>query len=87
MAGTPTDSFVRRHQMLSLCFWITLLFAILFAMASMDVTGQCYIDPCTTSSPSVTSGLSVVTAIGAFLFIAQVRRTTYYYAYLLFAVS
>lgn len=59
--------------MLSLCFWVTLLFAILYAMASMDVTGQCYCDPCTSSSPAITSGLSIVTAMGAFLFIAQVR--------------
>lgn len=71
--GTATDSFVRRHQMLSLCFWITLLFAILYAMAAMDVTGQCYCDPCTSSSPAITDGLSAVTAIAAFLFIAQVR--------------
>lgn len=58
--------------MLSLCFWVTLLFAILYAMASMDVTGQCYCDPCSSSSPAITNGLSIVTAMGAFLFIAQV---------------
>ena len=61
--------------MLSLCFWVTLLFAILYAMASMDVTGQCYCDPCSSSSPAITNGLSIVTALGAFLFIAQVLRT------------
>lgn len=58
--------------MLSLNFWITLLFGILFAMASMDATAQCYCDPCTSTSPAVTSGLSLVTALSAFLFIAQV---------------
>lgn len=58
--------------MLSLSFWVTLLFSILFAMAAMDVTGQCYVDPCSTSSPAVTSGMSLVTAMAAFLFIAQV---------------
>lgn len=72
MAGTATDSFVRRHQMLSLSFWMTLLFSILFAMAAMDVTGQCYVDPCSSASPAVTSGVSFVTALAAFLFIAQV---------------
>lgn len=66
------DSFIRRHQALSLCFWIMLLFAILFAMASMDATGQCYCDPCSSNSPAVTSGLSMVTAVTAFLFIAEV---------------
>ncbi|CAM9921405.1 unnamed protein product [Ectocarpus sp. 12 AP-2014] len=71
MAGAGTESFVRRHQMLSLSFWVTLLFSILFAMAAMDVTGQCYVDPCSTISPAVTSGMSLVTAIAAFLFIAQ----------------
>ena len=59
--------------MLSLCFWVTLLFAILFAMASMDATGQCYCDPCDTSSPAITGGVSLVTAMVAFIFIAQVR--------------
>lgn len=58
--------------MLSLCFWVTLLFAILYAMASMDVTGQCYCDPCSADSPAITNGLSIVTALAAFLFIAQV---------------
>lgn len=72
MAGAAADSFLRRHQMLSLCFWITLLFAILYAMASMDVMGQCYTDPCTSSSPAVTSGLGLVTATAAFIFISQV---------------
>ncbi|CAM9728021.1 unnamed protein product [Ascophyllum nodosum] len=71
MAGGPNSSFVRRHQMLSLCFWVTLLFAILFAMASMDATGQCYCDPCDTSSPAITGGVSLVTALVAFIFIAQ----------------
>ncbi|CAM9265866.1 unnamed protein product [Ectocarpus sp. 12 AP-2014] len=71
MAGAGTESFVRRHQMLSLSFWVTLLFSILFAMAAMDVTGQCYVDPCSAISPAVTSGMSLVTAIAAFLFIAQ----------------
>lgn len=58
--------------MLSLSFWVTLLFSILFAMAAMDVTGQCYVDPCSAASPAITSGLSLVTALAAFLFIAQV---------------
>eukprot|EP00752_Nemacystus_decipiens_P002837 g2644.t1 len=71
MAGTATESFVRRHQMLSLSFWVTLLFSILFAMAAMDVTGQCYVDPCSSASPAITGGLSLVTALAAFLFIAQ----------------
>ncbi|CAM9265700.1 unnamed protein product [Scytosiphon promiscuus] len=69
--GAATDSFVRRHQMLSLSFWVTLLFSILFAMAAMDVTGQCYVDPCSSTSPAVTSGASIVTAMAAFIFIAQ----------------
>lgn len=60
--------------MLSLSFWVTLLFAILFAMAAMDVTGQCYVDPCSAESPAVTGGVSFVTALAAFLFVAQVRR-------------
>ncbi|CAM9254355.1 unnamed protein product [Pylaiella littoralis] len=71
MSGTATDSFIRRHQMLSLSFWVTLLFSILFAMAGMDVTGQCYVDPCSSTSPAVTSGMSFVTTIAAFVFIAQ----------------
>ena len=74
MAGMAADGFLRRHQMLSLSFWVTLLFAILFAMAAMDVTGQCYVDPCSAASPAVTGGASFVTALAAFLFIAQVRR-------------
>lgn len=73
MAGAAAASFVRRHQMLSLCFWVTLLFAILFAMAAMDATGQCYCDPCDSSSPAITGGTSLVTAMTGFLFIAQVR--------------
>lgn len=73
MSGSAADSFLRRHQVLSLCYWITLLFAILYAMATMDVMGQCYIDPCTSSSPAVTSGTSVVTCMVAFIFVAQVN--------------
>lgn len=61
--------------MLSLSFWVTLLFSILFAMAAMDVTGQCYVDPCSSASPAVTGGMSLVTAFAAFLFIAQVSYT------------
>lgn len=76
-AGLATESFVRRHQMLSLAFWVTLLFSILFAMAAMDVTGQCYVDPCSSDSPAVTSGMSLVTALAAFLFIAQVPYRMY----------
>lgn len=42
-------------------------------MAAMDATGQCYCDPCDSSSPAITGGSSLVTAMTAFLFIAQVR--------------
>lgn len=72
MPGSAADSFLRRHQVLQLSFWIQLLFAILYAMATMDVTGQCYSEPCSSGSPAITSGLGIATAIVAFVFISQV---------------
>lgn len=71
MTGSAAESFLRRHQVLQLSFWIQLLFAILYAMATMDVTGQCYSEPCSSDSPTITSGLGIVTTMAAFIFICQ----------------
>ncbi|CAM9836021.1 unnamed protein product [Choristocarpus tenellus] len=67
--GALPDVFYRRYQLLSLCYWITLLVAVLFAMSAMDASGQCYTNPC--NDTVVTGGLSLVTGSAAFLFIMQ----------------